>query len=383
LFYLVTHYAMTWLHWDLWNYRYLTAPFGLVTIAASWAIARRLFGDVAAGLAAVLVAVDPSLIEWDRLYRMYSVMTALSAVSWWLLLAAPEKTGRTRWVFWSLYAIVSVVQPYIHYLGALDVFCQGLYAGVAILRDRDRLRQLWPVFASGAAAVVALVPWLWAFRIQYPNGGHVAGSAELPIYWIGIVRDSALSGTPIAWVLQSWFDPVASAAVIMLAVFAVVRAGRTVLPWWFAVAGLQVALSLLTHKSLVVPRYMEQVVPAVMIALGGALAALLRTRIRAAALVLAIAVPATLVVCTADVLWSPFYQFPDWYLINLVVLQHERRSDAMLFVQGFPYIVVGDFTAFRHHPVAGPAMPSDLPYTMGWIDRHKRVRIWYIENQYF
>jgi len=149
------------------------------------------------------------------------------------------------------------------------------------------------------------------------------------------------------------------------------------------VAALQVVLSLATHKSLVVPRYMEHVVPAIAIALGALVAELLRTRARAAALVIGFAVPAAFIVCAANVLWDPYYQQPDWYLINLVVLQHEHKSDGMLFVQGFPYIVVGDFTAFRGHPAAGPAMPSDLPYTLSWLKKHRADRIWYIENQYF
>lgn len=383
LFYVLTHLAIQRLHWDFWDYRYLTAPFGLLTILATWAIARRLFGDVAAGIAAVFVAVDPSLIEWDRLFRMYSVMTALAATSWWLLLIAQEKKGRAAIGWWLLYGVLSVVQPYVQYLGALNVCCQCLYALARVYADRAALRSLWPAFASGAAAVAAFVPWLWALRIQYPNGGHVAGTTGLPIYWIGITRDTLMDGVPVAWPHLSWFDPVVTFGTIALAVFATWRAPKSILPWWFLVAALQCALSLLTHKSLVVPRYLEHVVPAAGIAFGAALDSMLRTRVRAAALVLGFAVPAAFVVCTADLLWDPFYQQPDWYLVNLLVVDNERASDAMLFVQGFPYIVVGDFTAFRGHPAAGPAMPSDLPYTMHWIRRHAADRIWYIENQYF
>ncbi|MBV8339194.1 MAG: hypothetical protein JO343_04545, partial [Candidatus Eremiobacteraeota bacterium] len=47
LFYLVTHELMRSVHWPLWSYRYLTAAFSLIGIAATWGIARRCFGDVA------------------------------------------------------------------------------------------------------------------------------------------------------------------------------------------------------------------------------------------------------------------------------------------------------------------------------------------------
>jgi 4-amino-4-deoxy-L-arabinose transferase-like glycosyltransferase len=376
LFYVITHALIGWLHWPFWNYRYLTAPFGLVTIVATWAIARRLFGDAAAGVAAIVVAVEPSLIEWDRLFRMYSVMTALAALSWWLLLVAKEKTGRARWIFWTLYGVVAVLQPYVQYLGALNVLCQGLYA----LTDR---RKMWPVFVCGAAAVAALLPWMWALRIQYPNGGHVAGTPTLPIYWWGIARNTIVSGLPVAWARLSWFDRVFTAVTIAFAAIGIYRGRKTILPYWLGVAALQIVFSLVMGKALIVPRYLLHVVPAIGIAVGAAVDGLLHTRARVLGLVLGFSVPAILSVSAANVLWDPYYQQPDWYLINLVVLQHERKDDAMLFVQGFPYVVAGDFTAFRHHDVAGPAMPSDLPYTFKWLQSHRNRRVWYIENQYF
>src|SRR5690348_14299849 len=45
VFYALTHWLVAALRWQPWDYRFLTAPFGLLTIVASWAIARRLFGD--------------------------------------------------------------------------------------------------------------------------------------------------------------------------------------------------------------------------------------------------------------------------------------------------------------------------------------------------
>lgn len=376
LFYLLTHYAMAWLHWPLWDYRYLTAPFGLITIVATWAIARRQFGDLAACVAALLVALEPSLIQWDRVYRMYSVMTAVCAVSWWLLLVAQEKTGGKRAAFWVLYGITAVVAPYIHYLGAVNVLCQGLYA-------LTNPRRLWPVFVCGGVAALALLPWAWAIRIQYPNGGYVAGTGKMPIAWSVLARDTLLNGLPVAWARYAALNWILAIAVCATAAVVAWRRPRSVVPYWLGVAVVQILATLVTGKALVIPRYLLPVVPAMAITFGAAIAWLLQSRLRVLGAVAAVGIPALLAVCAADDVWDPFYQFPDWYLINLVVLQHEQRSDAMLFVQGFPYVVVGDFTAFRGHQVAGPAMPSDLPYTFGWLKAHSKQRVWYIENQYF
>ena len=376
LFYALTHVAIQTLHWQFWDYRYLTAPFGLLTIVASWAIARRLGGDVAAVIAAFFVAVEPSLVQWERLYRMYGMMTAVETVSWWLLLIAQEQRGSRRWWWWALYGLCAILQPYIHYLGAVNVLCQCVYA----LTDR---RRLWPAIVAGCAAAAALLPWSWAIRIQYPNGGYVAGTPILPIDWFTLSRDVLAAGVRIDWSASLALQWTMLLSVAAVTIFALWRYRATILPFWLAVGLVQALGSLATGKALVVPRYLLPVVPALCIAAALLAAWALRSRWRVGGAAIAVAVPAFFLTCCANIVYDPYYQFPDWYLVNLVVLQNEKPSDAMLFVQGFPYIVVGDFSAFRHHAAAGPAMPEDLPYTFHWIAEHRNDRIWYIENQYF
>lgn len=376
LFYALTYAAIRVLHWPVWDYRFLTVPWGLLTIVASWAIARRIFGDAAAAITAIIIAVEPSIIEWDRLFRMYSVMTAIAALSWWLVLVAPEKKGAQARVLWALYIATAVVQPYIQYLGAVDVLCQGLYA-VSDLRRR------WPIIAGGVLAVVALAPWFWAIRIQYPNGGYVSGTAEIPIEWSTLGRDVLFAGAPTSWLAHGWFDWVANGATIAVCIVGASLARRSILPYWLAVGALQIVATLVMGKSLVVPRYFLHVVPAIVIAFSGILATMLASRARVAGLVFAFAAPAMMCVAAADLIWDPYYQFTDWYLVNLVVLEHEQPSDAMLFVQEYPYVIVGDFTAFRNHPAQGPSMPGDVPRVMRWITANRSRRVWYIENQVY
>src|SRR5215469_522746 len=64
LFYIAAHYLLG-LHLQPEAYRYFTAPFALVTIAATWVIGRRLFGPIVGGIAALVIAIDPSAILWD------------------------------------------------------------------------------------------------------------------------------------------------------------------------------------------------------------------------------------------------------------------------------------------------------------------------------
>lgn len=376
LFYALAHWAIGALRWQPWDYRYLTAPFGLLTIVASWAIARRLFGDVAASVTAFVVALEPALVDWDRVFRMYSVLTALGTTSWWLLLIGEAQSGRRRLAAWIGYGAVAVLLPYVQYLGAVTLLCQGAYAAIG-------LRKRWPALVGCAAAVVALVPWLWALRIQYPHGGYVAGQGAVPIYWAQLARDVTITGMPLGWLSSPVSGWAVDAALAIVFVFALVRWPRTIVPYWLGVCAVQVIATLLTGKGLVIPRYLLPVIPGIAVALGGLVASIIASRARVVGAVLAAGLPATLAICSLNIVWDPFYQMPDWYLVNLFVLQNERRDDAMLFVQGFPYMVVGDFTAFRGHDANGPAMPSDVPSTMAWIRKHRSQRVWYIENQWY
>ncbi|HXN08389.1 MAG TPA: glycosyltransferase family 39 protein, partial [Candidatus Acidoferrales bacterium] len=166
LFYLVTHYLINGLHWPLWDYRYITAAFSLTGIAATWAITRRYFGDTAAAIAALALALDPALVIWDRLYRMYALVVALTAVSWWLLLVCADPANKRRLLWWVIYGVTAIALPYLHYVGAIVVASQFTYAVT-------RKPMLWPALLFDTAAGVALLPWLWALRIQFHQAHYV------------------------------------------------------------------------------------------------------------------------------------------------------------------------------------------------------------------
>ncbi|MBV8172575.1 MAG: glycosyltransferase family 39 protein, partial [Candidatus Eremiobacteraeota bacterium] len=151
LFYLVFHYIDSWLHLPAQAYRYFTAPFGLITIIATWALARRWFAPPVAALSAFVVATQPMLVSEDRLFRMYVVATALCMASWWLMMAAHDSTGsRRRWL-WAAYGAIVVIIPYTLYLGALFVAAQALYALI-------KRGSFIPAVLCDVIAALALIP---------------------------------------------------------------------------------------------------------------------------------------------------------------------------------------------------------------------------------
>src|SRR4029077_14154013 len=118
LFYLITHAALGLLHWPAWDLRLLTAPFGLITIVATWAIGRKIVGSPCEAVAALLVALAPGVVLWDRLFRMYSWWTHRTAISWWLLASAGDAKPKLASWRWAAYIAVAAILPYLHYLGA-------------------------------------------------------------------------------------------------------------------------------------------------------------------------------------------------------------------------------------------------------------------------
>ena len=374
LFYLVTHSLMASLHWPLWTYRYLTSGFSLIGIAATWAIARRCFGDVAAAVAAMAVALQPALIEFDRLYRMYAVLVALGALSWWLLLRAIDARGRARLWWWLGYAVAAVTLPYVQYIGALVVASQGAFA-------LTRIRQAWPALVAGVLAAIALIPWAWAVKVQYPNGGYVIRLNSPDFSWPHVIRASVAYGLPIDWMLKPSFDLIFSALVMAVLIAGLYLGRKTVLPFWVAPIVLQVVASLITGKDLVIPRYLYVYVPAFCIAFGAVVSALVHTKLRVLGAAIVVIYVGLSAISIYDLIFVPFYQFPNWYEINNLLLPREHPDDVIIMDQGAEYWVVRDFTAFRGHPMGTPALQSDLDPNIRWIASLPKRRVWYIENQ--
>ncbi len=376
LFYALTHVALLWFHWDAPMYRYLTAPLSLVTIVATWAVGRRLFGPIAGGLAALLVAIDPTLITWERLYRMYVVLTALVAVSWWLLIAANDASGVRRTVLWLLFGVCAVLQPYVQYLGAINVACQSLYA-------LTRVRTAWPALAAAGAAAIAFVPWIGAVRIQYAGGGLAAGTQTLPIYWWVVAREAIAAGTPLTWLQTLFFDPLFTLAVVAVCVWGAWRGRMTILPFWLGVALVQLVITVAAGKFLVGPRYLLPVIPALAISLGALFAYVLQSKAQLAGAAAGLVTVAYLALCSTNVLADPFYQFADWNAVSAIVSARVLPGDAVIFDQGYPYVVFRHDTVFLDRDVSAPLSSNDLDGALAWLRARSGRRIWYIENQFY
>lgn len=373
LLYLYVHAAVAVLHWPSTWYRYLVAPFGLVTIASTWLLGRRAFGDIGAAAAALVVATEPTLLLFDRLLRMYAPLTALAALSCVLLLrASTAQTHRARVVAWMLYGVCAVVMPYVMYLGAIVVACQCAYA----LFD---VRRRWPAIASGVVAFLFTIPWWWGIKEQFPQSGYTGGKGLAAAAWSA--RDVLGYALPVSWYSGTHFDLIFAIVAIAIAIagLALARGGALAI-YWSALAVMVVA-TLVLGRNLVFARYLVYLVPAFALAVGSIAALAMKTRWRVAGVALVLGFLSINAVADADQLVDKFYQSSDWNTVASIMSQNELPSDAILFVQGYSYLVFEGSPAVVGHDVFGPQSPASIPQTYAWLDRHGDARVWYIENQ--
>ncbi|SRR5579872_431840 len=374
LFYLMTHYLMRALQWPLWDYRYITAAISLAGILATWAIARRSFGKTAAAIAALAVALSPALITWDRLYRMYAVLVALTALSWWLLLKCGDSRTERRWLWWSLYGAAAIVLPYLHYIGILVIASQFAYT-------LTKAKTLRPAVFVSLAALLALAPWAWAMRIQYTQA-HYALRLDSPEFsGMSVVPGLVAYGIPASWTNVPHFDLVVGCLALTALAGGVYLGRHTILPFWLAPIVIQTFLSFATGINLLLPRYMYVYIPALCICIGCIATFLLQTKYRVAAVALVSGILGVAAIGAYDSVFVPYYQFPDWYQINALLLGNENKNDLIVLVQGAEYWVVKDFSGFRDHAIAVALVPTDIDPIIKWLEKNPQRRVWYIENQ--
>ena len=384
LFYLFTHALMTALPaLPQADYRAFTASCGLVTIAVVWAIARRQLGDAAAFIAAVVVATEPSLVQLDRLYRMYAPLAALTAVSWWLLVALPAASGRRRIWLTVAYVACAAVLPSLQYLGGAVLASQLAYAGWLFVRDRARAHVLFAALGGAVAAAAALSWWVvWALPLQYHQGGY-AGAGAMTQTWWEIPSGALGYGIRQEWFAMPWFAVSFAAFGIGVAAAGAWVGRDTIVPWYLLPVALQAAFSAATGKDLVLSRYLIHLVPAFALAAGALCAALLESSWRLLGLALALAILTLNGVALSDELLDPVYQTPDWGVVDRLVERYASPSDRMMLDDGYPYLIVRAMPGFAHRDTNAPTQSWQIPSALAWCDAAPARRVWYVENQYY
>lgn len=209
LYYVALHYWSTWFGEQEPIVRWLSVPFGVLLIPATYQLARMYLRPWPSVFAAGVVAASPMLIFFSREARMYAAAALFGTLALWLFERAMRR-GRPR--DWLWLALTIVVGAYVDYTAALAVVAMNLSLP---WRFRQQRRRVVAFVAIELACLAAALPWVLLARgVQdslpaFGTGSlglglirEVAASAWLDVF-VGdaAVRGGGRAGTVVAGVL--------------------------------------------------------------------------------------------------------------------------------------------------------------------------------------
>lgn len=161
---------------SLYAVRLYSTLFGLIALAATYALGRRVLRDpVSAVLAVLILGTASFFVYYTREARMYTLLLALTTLSMWAYLRWSHTPTPRRTM---IYGVLLALLLYTHYVSVLVLFTQLLHR---LLWGRRNLRLFFPFII--AAALFA--PWLPSLLAQYRIFGG-PGGLPLPTDWNSI-----------------------------------------------------------------------------------------------------------------------------------------------------------------------------------------------------
>jgi 4-amino-4-deoxy-L-arabinose transferase-like glycosyltransferase len=137
--------------------RSLSALLGIATVVMAWLLGRRLAGDRAAALAALLTATCPLLVWFSQEARAYALLAFLGALSALLALRARQEPAARRLAAWAVGAVLALAT---HYFAAFLIAAEAVWL-LVVLRGR---RPVLAAVGGVTVAALALAPLALAQR---------------------------------------------------------------------------------------------------------------------------------------------------------------------------------------------------------------------------
>ena len=134
LYYLILHYWMKAFGDSALAVRFLSVIFGVLSIAAIYEVARRLFSKNTALLSALILATSAFYVKYSQDARGYSLMAFLSLLSiYFFLKLLDNRTKRAA----AIYILTSLLLIYTHYYALLLILAQNIFFLTLYILMRD------------------------------------------------------------------------------------------------------------------------------------------------------------------------------------------------------------------------------------------------------
>jgi mannosyltransferase len=163
--------------------RALSVLFAIATVPTLYAVGQRLFGRACAGIACLLLAINPFFIRYAQQARGYSLVLFLVTFSSYLFLRATDTPSRRRW---AQYAAVCILAVYAHIFAAFVIAAHA--ASILFLPN---YRSVSKSAARTYLVILAMTTPLIVFAIV-ADKGQIAWIPRPGLQtFVGVVRDLA------------------------------------------------------------------------------------------------------------------------------------------------------------------------------------------------
>ncbi|MBI5058200.1 glycosyltransferase family 39 protein [candidate division KSB1 bacterium] len=259
-----------------WTLRFLPACFGIAAIPALFALARQLFDDRTALVAALLAAINPTWIHYSQDARPYSLLLLAVILSCWTMQLWLKRPGTRTLVLCLVSMLVAI---YSHAFGALLLLASLLWCLAFLSRNGELHRARLGKQIALIGALIALLSLPAVLQYAGKLEGRMAGDALG-----GWIKRPSLFML-LAAIHHYFMYPVLSIAAGLLVLRAGIGQGRLVHWQWrplLALSGLYVSFVVIpwlisvTFAPVLIPRYTLPASIAVLIILAWSIAAMPR-----------------------------------------------------------------------------------------------------------
>lgn len=348
---------------SLFSLRSFSLFFGLLGMAATFALAKEIFQKRnLAFFSALILGMNSFQIQYHLEARMYTLATFFILLATFFLIRG-LKTQIPSWRFSLLigaYALSGAAALYTHYY---SVFALAAHALFALYLLRFQIKKLGFVGVGFVASGILFLPWLPTFLRQL---SQVQAS-----YWIPPINRWSIPTTISKMTTGDGFNPDQAAFLIILIGVLVLAAflwmlsrypqrERWILPFLFLMPFLgSFLLSLKT--SIYLDRYFIFYLPYLVITLVAALFAIPNPKVRSLLLMLALA-GATVSYPLHASSWR-LSEKPGMAGASSYLLSSLHSQDTILATSSFVYFTFRYYNTSSTHPLV--YAPSDLPHFSG------------------
>jgi len=356
--------------------RYFSLMFGVIQVALTCVLGRRLCSRLAGGLAGWLVAISPVLIWYAGEGKMYALQPALLMLALYALLRAvdqpsPAAASRVRAsaIWWMVFVIATSLSFYVQLLSPLFLAVAALFFLAAA---RHALRSGAVALAMLTLPYLPLLAWQAPALLQGGDIGHLFYPLDQIVWALLLIWSFGLDPYAPLWpdaapvtllaVRLAWIVVVLGVLVAGLIVSAQQSAQR--LRWQLALLGWLTLPTLLIflislRVPLFQPRYVLWSAPAFYLLLAAGLACLLTLSRRVGRLAVVIASVVAFSGAAAQYL-HPIR--PDLRGAIACLLQKARPGDAIVFQIPYAEHSFVYYTAQMGYPAAQLVL-VEAPYT--------------------